>query len=44
MTFLKTAGWNGNGDCRNDNLKMYPCKRLTINKTLFLNLPGVAVL
>ncbi|MCY7292481.1 MAG: tyrosine-type recombinase/integrase [Ferruginibacter sp.] len=25
---LKTAGWNGSGDCRNDNLEMHPCKRL----------------
>ena len=39
MTCLKTADWNGSGDCRNDNLKMYPCKRLTLNKTLILTLP-----
>jgi len=44
MTFLKTAGWNGSGDCRNDNLKMYPCKSLIINKTLFLTLPRVAAI
>jgi len=44
MTCLKTAAWNGSGDCRNDNLKMYPCKRLTINKTLFLTLPRVAAI
>ncbi len=44
MTYLKTADWNGSGDCRNDNLKMYACKSLIINKALFLTLPAAAAI